>query len=688
MIERINFWEIPLFWHYVAYIVLPLCAVVMLIRFYMRICLWWKVGRTERRWDHLLARLGRLIKYAIAQVKLLRQTYPGLMHVAIAWAFFVFFFGTALATIDADIFKFLRGPIYLAFKLMLDTFTVVALTGIAMAAYRRFVQKPARLTLTRSFAWTLVLLFIIVLTGLLTESLRLAAIAQEPTLQPGWNSALAWWTPVGWVTAQLWLAVGLTPEVISTVHLWIWVLHASLVGFVVVTLPVGTLVHILTSPLNIFFSKLEQPIGKLVPAFQTAEGVAGVATLKDFTWKQLMDADACTECGRCQDACPAYAAGTPLSPKQVMLDIKNAMVVNKSALLAISGKNGGQAPTFTGEVITDATIWACTTCGACRAECPVLIEHVDAIVDMRRYLLARQHADNQLMAALSNLQRYGNSFGMSDRQRALWTRDMQPHIKDIRREAAHTLWYVGDYASYSPALTSITQTTARVFNQVGLDYGLLYDSERNAGNDLRRVGEEGLFELLTMKNKAILDKCNFKEIVTTDPHTYNTLKNEYGLDRPVYHYTEVLDRLITSGRLLIRRQLGYTVTYHDPCYLGRYNGVFDAPRRVLAAIGCKVIEMPRNRDRSLCCGAGGGRIWMQETGIKERPSENRIHEAVGVDGAQYFVVACPKDVTMYRDAVKTAGQEGKIEVKDIIELVEAAMGGNVPSNPNLPGGRQ
>jgi Fe-S oxidoreductase len=300
---------------------------------------------------------------------------------------------------------------------------------------------------------------------------------------------------------------------------------------------------------------------------------------------------------------------------------------------------------------------------------------------MRRYQLTQPQADTMLMGALTNLRRYGNSFGQSERKRAMWSADLTPPIKDIRREPAHTLWYVGDYASYSPTLTAITQATARVFQKAGVDFGLLYDAERNAGNDVRRVGEEGLFEMLATKNKMALASGQFKEIVTTDPHTYNTLKNEYALDGsdgspsvPVLHYTEVLDRAISSGKLPIKRKLGYTVTYHDPCYLGRYNDVYDAPRRVLEAIGCHLVEMPRNRDRSLCCGAGGGRIWMEETGIKERPSENRIREAVTLGNVPYFVVACPKDLTMYRDAVKTAGQEDRIEVKDMIELVEEALG--------------
>ena len=240
---------------------------------------------------------------------------------------------------------------------------------------------------------------------------------------------------------------------------------------------------------------------------------------------------------------------------------------------------------------------------------------------------------------------------------------------------AEYLWFVGDYASYSTSLTEITQTTAAVFQKIGLDFGILYESERNAGNDARRVGEEGLFEMLVEKNTAAFGKSQFQTIVTTDPHTYNTLRNEYPVDNnlTVLHYAELLDRLITSGKLTFSKKLGYKVTFHDPCYLGRYNGIYDAPRRVIAATGCELVEMPRCRENSFCCGAGGGRIWMEEGEVKERPSESRIREAALLEGVQIFVVACPKDITMYRDAVKTTGSENRIIVKDLIELVNEAL---------------
>jgi Fe-S oxidoreductase len=675
MIERINFWGIPEYWHYVAYVVPILAALIMLWRVYRHVRVWWTVGRkSERRWDRLHLRLWKLIKHGIAQLKVLRQTYPGVMHVAIAWSFFVFFLGTALATIDADIFKFLRGNIYLVFKFGLDIFTFVALIGIGLAAYRRFILRPDRLTLSSGFSIALAFLFLIVLSGLFTESLRLAAIAQNPELQPGWNTALAWSTPAGWITSQIWLGLGLVPRSLNAIHLGTWVFHLGLVSALFITLPSTKLAHILTSPANIFFSKIDEPMGKLSPAVDFEQGLAGVGTLNDFTWKQLMDGDACTECGRCQDACPAYAAGFPLSPKEIILAIASSMNNYRGA--TASG-NGNGYPAFTGQTVEEASIWSCTTCGACVRECPVMIEHVEAIVDMRCHLVDEARIDSQLQTALDNLGRYGNSFGQSDRMRAKWTQGLEPKIKDARREAVEYLWFVGDFASYHASVTDVTRQAAEVFQAAGLDFGILYDAERNAGNDVRRVGEEGLFEMLSEDNVAALESCDYRAIVTSDPHTYNTLLHEYPPDingsRPILHYSELLDQLIASGRLKFSKSLGYKVTYHDPCYLGRYNNVFDAPRRVIRATGCEIVEMPRNRDRALCCGAGGGRIWMEETEITERPSETRMNEAVQLEGVHVFTVACPKDITMFQDAVKTTGHESRMKVKDLIELVHEAM---------------
>ena len=297
---------------------------------------------------------------------------------------------------------------------------------------------------------------------------------------------------------------------------------------------------------------------------------------------------------------------------------------------------------------------------------------------MRRYLVLEGEVDPQLQDALANLGRYGNSFGKSDRMRAKWSKPVQPRIKDARREEVEYLWFVGDYASYHASMVDKTVSMAQFFQSIDLDFGLLYDAERNSGNDVRRVGEEGLYEMLVEKNLLALSKSRFKTIVTSDPHSYNSIKNEYsenGNDHyEILHYSQLFDQLISSGQIKISRKLGLTVTYHDPCYLGRYNGEYEAPRRVMDALGCQLVEMPRNRENTFCCGAGGGRIWMEDPPeISERPAESRVKEAASLPGVTTLVVTCPKDLVMFQDAVKTAGIEDQLVVKDLLELVVDAV---------------
>jgi len=668
MPERIDFWGIPHTWgppELFVYGLMGLAAVVFLARFYLSARLWWQAGRPEKRWDKLHLRIWRLIQYAILQFKVLRQRFPGLMHVALAWGFFVFFLGTAFATIDSHFVKILTGNSYLIYKLSLDLFTLLFLIGAVMAVYRRYSQKPDRLTLRSGFTWSLILIILIVLGGLVAESLRLAVE------QPAWG----WWTPVGWILAQLWIVTGASETALTNLRTGVWTFHLLSAALMTVAIPGSTLAHLVSSPLNIFFSNIDRPKGKLAPLGESKDGdPIYVSSLKDLTWKQLLDGDACTECGRCQDACPAYASGTPLSPKELILSLRDALHQDGRSILG----GNGETPLLVGERIDDIVLWSCTTCGACVEECPVMIEHLDTIVDMRRYLVIEGRVDAELQDALANLGRYGNSFGKSPRMRARWARRLDPKIKDARKEPVEYLWFVGDYASFSSTLTEATKKTAAVFNQAGLNFGILYDGENHSGNDVRRVGEEGLFEMLVEKNYEALSKTEYGTIVTTDPHTYNSLKNEYPANgngnKPVLHYSELLDDLITSGKLKFGKTLDHKVTFHDPCYLARYNGIHDAPRRVIEATGCQIVEMPRNRENTFCCGAGGGRIWMEEIpDISERPAENRMQEAANLPGVTTFIVACPKDLVMFQDAVKTSGLEEKIIVKDLIDLVEEAL---------------
>lgn len=649
-----------------------------------------RLGRPAGSFGNWGERLKGLLVFVCAQSRVFRFPDTGTAHFFIFWGFLLLF-PTILQAVLEGLSPGLALPFFATFGplLLLQDFIAVAVViGVSYGLYYRVIVKPQRYEGSHQFEGNLVLCFIFTI---MVTLLAFNGIQQNL----GHAHAAADWQPVSTLIGRIF--AGWPRESQALIGHVCWWVHIGVVLVFLTLLPIGKHFHVVTSIPNVLLRNLNPP-GRLAPPSRDG-GADGVERIEQFTWRQMLDWYTCSECGRCQDVCPAYGSGAALSPKKLIMGLRAHLFERGQALLTSGGIGKSAAieavlsKRLTGDVFADEVIWACTTCHACDRECPLFVEHIQPIVDLRRSLLAQHRGDQTLTAALENLRRYGNSFGKSDKQRAKWTTGLDFKIKDIRKQPAKTLWFVGDYASYSPALTEITQATARVFEKAGLDFGLLYDAERNAGNDIRRAGEEGLFELLGQKNLSAFEKCQFEEIVTTDPHTYNTLKNEYVLGDngnrvplagrfPIYHYSEVLDRALRDRRLTPVRKLDHTVTYHDPCYLGRYNEVYDAPRRVIQALGCRLVEMPRSRDRALCCGAGGGRIWMDEGKVKERPSESRVREAAALGGVQCLVVACPKDLTMYRDAVKTAGLEGRLVVKDLAELVDEACGiGAVPAEP-------
>jgi Fe-S oxidoreductase len=618
-------------------------------------------------------RIKGLMVYVAGQLRLFRFLAPGTAHFFIFWGFLLLFPTILQAILEGSLAFAVPdftlpvigdfGPL----ALLQDLFAVFVIIAVGYGLYLRLVVNPERYQGSHKSQGVLVLSFIltIMLSLLVINGIRIN-LGDDPLLA---------WRPAAMITGRIFagLEVNLQRGIEEAAY-WI---HLGVVLLFLTELPQGKHFHIVTSIPAVFLRNLE-PRGRLSPASEF-DGQVGVSTVEQFRWRQMLDFYTCTECGRCQDVCPAFASGLPLSPKLLMMELRHHLAERGAALGDRSAEAVQTSPvkSLVGDVIPATALWSCTTCYACDQECPLFIEHVMPIVDMRRHLVYQGNIDDKLQEALANLGRYGNSFGQSERARAKWTQPIQPKLKDARKEPVEYLWFVGDYASYSAGLTDITRRTAEVFQKAGLDFGLLYEAERNSGNDVRRVGEEGLFDILVEKNMAALHPCTFKAIVTTDPHSYNALKHEYPAElnggRPVFHYAELLDQLIASGQLKFNKKLGYKVTYHDPCYLGRYNGVYDPPRRVIAATGCHLVEMPHHRDQALCCGAGGGRIWMEEGQVKERPSERRIREAIELEGVQVFVVACPKDVTMYRDAVKTTGHEERLVVKDLIELVHEAL---------------
>jgi len=618
------------------------------------------------KWDQ---RIKGLFVFVGAQFRLFRFRWTGIAHFFIFWGFLILSL-TIITAIFEGLVAFANphfvlplvghfGPL----ALLQDLLAVFVMIAVSYGLFMRLIVDPERYKGSHKKQGVLVLIYIftIMLSLLVMNGIR---------INLGTDPIPSYWRPIStWVGGFF---VGMsesTQKIIEESAYWI---HIFVVLIFLTELPGGKHFHVVTSAFAVLLRNLEPP-GRLPPAPEF-DGDIGISKAEQFQWRQMLDFYTCTECGRCQDVCPAYNSGLPLSPKLFMMGLRDNLM-ERGAVLSKGSSNGVLEKSLVGDVITEEVLWACTTCWACDQECPLFVEHVTPIVNLRQHLVIEGRVDPELQTALSNLGRYGNSFGKSDRMRARWSRKVKPKVKDASKEPVEYLWFVGDYASYSPALTEITQMTANVFQQADIDFGILYKGENHSGNDVRRVGEEGLFEMLVEKNVAAMQCCDYQAIVTTDPHSYNTLKNEYPINggQPVLHYSELLDQLINSGQLQFRKKLNYKVTYHDPCYLGRYNGIYDAPRRVIEATGSELVEMPRHGDRALCCGAGGGRIWMEEGEIKERASESRIREAAGLDDVSVFIVACPKDITMFRDAVKTAGQEDKIVVKDLIELVHEAM---------------
>ncbi len=739
-------WNVPHAAEILFYLLIPLVVIGFILGMVWRVRKWF-LGQAEPHTETIRQRLVRLldgprlvawIKTALFQSRIRSDGYALFMHLAIFWGMVVLLIGTALATVDQDVgwllfdAQILRGDFYRLFELAMDAFGVLLIVGVAMAAYRRYLVRPPRLAVARKGVslWDkfpfLTFLALIALTGFLAEGLRIAegfhwdaraqaaradgteaaiAVLEEEGMAEHLHMSeakreaeiariaegeevfpAARWAPVGYAVGTMLAPLSL--DSLRAIHQVNWWVHGLLAFGLILAIPFTKAFHLLASPLNMLL-RTEAPVGTLPVAAES-----GVSTVRDFTWRQLMQVEACTWCGRCQDACPGHNTGFPLSPRDLVQAID-------AKLLRTPFKANGDTPSLHDGTVSAEELWACCTCRACEEVCPVFVQQPRLIIDLRRQLVDQGKIDEGLQDALMNLQRYGNSFGQSARKRAEWAKGLSFQFKDVRKEKAEYLWFVGDYASYDQRAQEITRTIARLFHQAELDVGLLFDKEQNAGNDVRRVGEEGLFGMLQEKNLKFLDSDNYDQIITTDPHTYNTLRNEYAAaggngsgeahallaGKRVRHYTELLDELIQSGKLPFLHRLKHTVTYHDPCYLGRFNGIYDAPRRVLSALGVTIVEMPRNRENSFCCGAGGGRIWMKDTpGIEERPAENRIREALELPGVEMLVVACPKDLVMFQDAAKTVGAEEQLRVVDLGELVFEAAGAS--QKATIPAGEK
>ncbi len=632
-----------------------------------------------------LARLRRAVVDISSQRTIgKRDPYVGIAHFFVFYGFIVLLIATTIIAIDVDLidlildkpeWQFWKGAFYVAYSFVVDLFGIGFIVGLLMLAYRRR-RKPFRLDYQRvdnvpgdrrgyslDDRIFLAILLFLGISGYLLEGFRIAA-TDFPSFE---RVSIA-----GWLVATLFSGLGEAWN--DTARVVTWWIHAVTALAFVAYIPYSKAMHMVVDAADLLFTDKEDS-ARALPAV-TDTTAPGYQDLSSFTWKELVDFDACTKCGKCHEVCPARLSGSPLSPRDLVLDLREH--ADAEAGLRMWYGPGAQprhpeATEIAGTVIGTDTLWACTTCMACQEVCPIGIEHVPMIVELRRRLVDVGDVEPGLQSAFQSLARGGNSFGKSAKQRTRWTKELDFTIKDIREEPAEYLWFVGDNAAFDPRAAEVSRTVARILHAAGVDFGILYEAERNSGNDVRRAGEEGLFEMLREQNKEAFEGAEFSRIFTTDPHSLNTLRHEYDLDQPVSHYTEIFVELIESGRLPLQRLEGLA-TYHDPCYLGRYVEEYDAPRRLVEATGLELVEMGRNRGNSFCCGAGGGRIWMDDSDLEERPSENRIREAVALgDDVRFFVVSCPKDMVMYTDAVKTTGHEERLAVMDIAQLIERAL---------------
>ena len=639
-----------------------------------------RLGRPVERSGDLARRLQREGSQVLGQRKLFQRPLPGLMHALIFWGFLVLLTTVLEAmgqAIDPDFALPLIGRAgWLG--LVQDVFAFLVLVGIAIALWIRLVQRPERFvgSHTRDAYRILAWITLIVLTLFLADGLRIAQ---------GVNESPATWTPISHPFALPFegLSAG-SQRALEQLFLWI---HLLLILGFLVYLPYSKHLHIGTSSFSVYRSST-RPRGTLTPlpismeALEAGEQSLGASTIPGLTRKELLDLYACTECGRCQSACPAWNTGKPLSPKLLVMDLRDQLLEEGPSIL--QSRRHGEEPegmALVPGVVDDEVLWACTTCGACMRECPVDIEHIDHVVDLRRSLVMEESRfPREVGTLLRSIENGGNPWGMPQADRAAWADGLDVRVLAEGDEAPEVLYWVGCAGAFDDRAKTVSRALARVLQHAGVSFAILGPREMCTGDPARRAGNEYLFQTLAERNIGTLSSAGTTTIVANCPHCYNTLRNEYptyGGTFEVLHHTELLARLVSEGRLQPSREVRTLLTYHDPCYLGRHNDVFEEPRALLEAVpGVETVEMPRHGHRGFCCGAGGARMWMEER-IGKRINQERMDEAAST-GARTVGVACPYCLIMLDDAARSRGDE--TQVLDVAQILDRSVQAEEPSD--------
>jgi Fe-S oxidoreductase/nitrate reductase gamma subunit len=649
-----------IYWNVGHGVVLPMYLITLLALAACGYGCWKRVevyrrGKPVDRLDNLGERISLLGRNLFGQIRVLRVAGPGIPHALFFWGFAVLFIGTLLVMAQADVsqplfgVKILTGNFYKFYSLVLDLAGGAAALTLFGLALRRFVARPEGLKITRDDYLMHCLLGAIIVTGFFAEGVRMAATELRQ------NPDLARFSPIGLMVAKQFADLDL--QSLAQLHkLWWWV-HLLLVSGFLVAIPWTKFRHLLTTPANYLFTDLREK-GSIATINLEEEGVEqfGADKVADLSWKDIFDADACTSCKRCQDRCPAHGTEKPLSPMKVVQQIGEVAFGNPAANLI--------------ETVSQDALWSCTTCRSCQEICPASVEHVNKIIEMRRNLVLMQgeFPGEEVMVAVNNVEVNGNPFGMAYAGRGGWAEGLG--VAQLSEgDEADILYFVGCYASFDKRNQEVAKSFVKICNAAGVKVGILGKEEKCCGEPLRKLGNEYLYQMTAQENIELIKGYDVQKIVTTCPHCLNTLGRDYrdlGLDVEVEHYTVFIDRLIKEGRLSLESHT-FDYTYHDSCYLGRYKDIFEEPRNVLHVVGGRISEMARSGLESFCCGAGGGRILAEEK-LGSRINVKRVKMAEET-GAPLLVSNCPFCLTMFEDGIKTADCEGKIEVRDLAEIV-------------------
>jgi Fe-S oxidoreductase len=643
-------------------------------------------AQRDLRFDQPLVRLGRILKFWLGQWKQPRYKTAGTIHIFIFAGFIVLAmraFTVLIVGVSEDfVMPGLSGRAGEIYNTITDYASTIVFLCMVIAVIRRLVFKPTRYAVPAKFgkAHTADAIFLLALIAILmvADSLFAAAKAAAQS-QPGQPLEVLAVFSLPWILQSA-LATTALPT-LGRVHFGAYLLHEVTFYLLLCYRPFGIQFHVETSLFNVYFAKLDREILKPVRWGVSDEHLDqvksfGVKTFEDFTWKHMLDFYSCADCGRCSDNCPANAVGRPLSPRFISIKARDYAFQHYPIL----GRANNGTPLIgskeSGSIYSEDEIWSCTTCGACEEECPLLVEYIDKIVDLRRGLIDDGNVPQSLQKPLKALESRGNPYGKMEKKKADWTKtkDFQQtcNIKVVDgKNSADTLYFVDSITSYDDRMQSIGRATAKILNHVGAKFGILGAAEKDSGHEVRRFGEETLFMALRDHNVEAIKASGVKRIVTADPHAYNALKHDYKDVPPVEHISQVIAKEVKAGKIKFNpvENENSVYTYHDPCYLGRHNQIYDDPRDVLDAIpGLKRVEMKRSRDRSFCCG-GGGLMLFYEPKEDQRMGVKRVQMAAEA-GANVIVTACPFCMVNIEDAIKVAGMEGKMTAIDLAELVD------------------